>query len=181
MIKNLRAEPYGILFIDKSQKLTSHDVVDIIRKKLKIKRVGHTGTLDPLATGLLIILVGKSTKMQDKFQKLDKVYEGNIKFGMETDTWDTDGKILKQIKVEIMEKSVKSAIDLLSGNIIQQVPPYSAVKYKGQTLYKLARQNKSVPSINRVVNVNWLDWRIRGENLGFKIKCSSGTYIRSIA
>ncbi len=181
MIKNIRPEPYGVLFIDKSPKLTSHDVVDIIRKKLKIKRVGHTGTLDPLATGLLIILVGKSTKMQDKFQKLDKVYEGNIKFGTETDTWDTDGKILKQIKVEIMEKSVKSAIDLLSGNIIQQVPPYSAVKYKGQTLYKLARQNKSVPSINRVVNVNWLDWRIRGENLGFKIKCSSGTYIRSIA
>jgi len=176
-----KVEPYGIIFVDKKTKMTSHDVVNLIRKKLKIKKVGHTGTLDPIASGLLIILVGKTTSTQQQFQKMNKLYEGKIKLGIETDTWDIDGKIIKKTIPEINKHALNSAISLLNGNIIQQVPPYSAVKYKGQTLYKLARKNKVVPSINRMVNVNWLDYKLSIDELYFKIKCSSGTYIRSIA
>ncbi|MBP7796194.1 MAG: tRNA pseudouridine(55) synthase TruB [Elusimicrobiales bacterium] len=181
-MNNQTNDVYGILFVDKSKGITSHDAVNIIRRKLNIKRIGHTGTLDPLATGLLIILVGKYTSRQKDFQKMDKVYRGKITLGIETDTWDADGKILKETEVfDFDENTLKGIIKLLSGNIIQTVPPYSAVKYKGQTLYKLVRKNKSVPTINRMVTTNWLDWKLDRNILNFKIKCSSGTYIRSIA
>ncbi len=175
-------EPYGILLVDKNEKITSHDVVDIIRKKLNIKKVGHTGTLDPLATGLLIILVGKSTSKQQNFQKLDKIYEGKILFGLETDTWDIEGKILNERKIEFLEKkSLEEKISILSGTINLKVPPYSAVKYQGQTLYRLARKNKVVPEITKKMSVKWLDYKLDKNTLYFKIKCSSGTYLRSIA
>ncbi|MEF3280238.1 MAG: tRNA pseudouridine(55) synthase TruB [Elusimicrobiota bacterium] len=181
MTKNF-IDIYGIAFVDKIGGITSHDVVDLFRKKLNIQRVGHAGTLDPLATGLLIILVGKYTLRQSEFIKLEKVYEGSINLGIETDTWDMDGKILKKNEVsKIKKENITWAISLLSGNVHQRVPPYSAVKYKGETLYKLARKNQSVPVINRMVNIKWLSWEINKNVLSFKIKCSSGTYIRSIA
>ena len=91
--------PQGILLIDKPQGLTSHDVVDVVREKLNIKKIGHTGTLDPMATGLLILLIGKYTSKQADFQKFDKVYEGIIQLGIETDTWDIEGKILKKLLI----------------------------------------------------------------------------------
>ena len=174
--------PEGILLIDKPQGLTSHDVVDVVREKLNIKKVGHSGTLDPMATGLLILLIGKYTSKQYLFQKFDKVYEGVIELGIETDTWDMEGKIVKEVsdfKLDI--KRVESSINLLSGVIIQKIPKYSAVKYKGQTLYKLARKNKFVPDFNKKVNVEWKKWSVEGKEVLFLIKCSTGTYIRSIA
>lgn len=181
MKENSFSAPYGILLVDKIKGITSHDVVDIMRERLKIRRIGHTGTLDPLATGLLIILVGKSTSLQEKFQKMNKVYEGKILFGVETDTWDITGKIIRNLDIELKEDSVNKAISILNGNITQIVPPYSAVKYKGQTLYKLARKNKALPLLNRRVNLRWIDYKFDKKNLYFKIECSSGTYIRSIA
>jgi tRNA pseudouridine55 synthase len=174
--------PQGILLIDKPQGLTSHDVVDVVREKLNIKKIGHTGTLDPMATGLLILLIGKYTSKQADFQKFDKVYEGIIQLGIETDTWDIEGKILKEITdFEVDVKRIGSSINLLSGVIVQKIPKYSAVKYKGQTLYKLARKNKFVPDLNKKVTVDWQKWSVKGKEIFFKIKCSSGTYIRSLA
>jgi tRNA pseudouridine55 synthase len=174
--------PQGILLIDKPQGLTSHDVVDVVREKLNIKKIGHTGTLDPMATGLLILLIGKYTSKQADFQKFDKVYEGIIQLGIETDTWDIEGKIVKEITdFEVDVKRIASSINLLSGVIVQKIPKYSAVKYKGQTLYKLARKNKFVPDLNKKVTVDWQKWSVNGKEIFFKIKCSSGTYIRSLA
>ena len=172
----------GLLLFDKPQGVTSHDIVDLVREKLGIKKVGHTGTLDPLATGLLILLLGKYTSKQEDFQSLDKVYEGTIRLGVTTDTWDIEGKILRKVeKINLDTSSIRSAIALLDGSITQTVPPYSAVKYKGQTLYRLARKNRTVPIIKRTVRVKWLRWDYRDGIIRFKIRCSKGTYIRSIA
>lgn len=172
----------GFLLFDKPQGMTSHDVVDLVRKKFNIKKVGHTGTLDPLATGLLILLLGRYTSKQQEFLLLDKVYEGTIRLGITTDTWDMEGKIIKKVEdFKINLPLVKSAIELLDGSILQTVPPYSAVKYKGQTLYKLARRNKTVPQIKKTVRVKWLSWEYKDGLVNFKIRCSKGTYVRSIA
>lgn len=172
----------GLLLFDKPQGITSHDVVDVVRKKFNFKRIGHTGTLDPLASGLLILLLGKYTSKQKDFQSLDKVYEGTIRLGITTDTWDMDGKVIRKVNnFDVNISSIKTAITLLDGSIVQTVPPYSAVKYKGQTLYKLARKNKATPVIKKTVRVKWLNWQYQDNFINFKIKCSSGTYIRSIA
>lgn len=177
-----RNDIYGFLLIDKICGITSHDVVDMIRDKIGVRKVGHCGTLDPMASGLMIILIGKYTTRQKEFIGLDKVYEGTIEFGCETDSWDIEGRIIKKVKIDdINTKKLSSAIELLTGNVMQIVPPYSAVKYKGKTLYKLARHNKAVPVINKMVNIKWIYWNIYNKTLDFKIKCSSGTYIRSVA
>ncbi|MCX7641482.1 MAG: tRNA pseudouridine(55) synthase TruB [Elusimicrobiales bacterium] len=177
------AQIEGLILFDKPQGITSHDVVDLIREKFTIRRVGHAGTLDPLASGLLIILLGSYTSKQQKFQILDKVYEGKIVLGITTDTWDMDGKVLRKVDNinNISFSNVKSAISLFDGTVTQAVPPYSAVKYKGQTLYRLARKNRKVPSIKRTVRIKWLNWNYNNGIIDFKIRCSSGTYIRSIA
>lgn len=170
------------MLVDKPSGLTSHDVVDILRDKLKIKRIGHTGTLDPMATGLLILLVGSSTKSQKEFQGYNKVYSGKVLFGLETDTWDIQGKILNRNEnLSLKKENVYKMVQLFNGAIIQQVPPYSAVKYKGQTLYKLARKNINTPVIRKQVTVEWLSREYSKNELEFSIKCSSGTYVRSIA
>jgi len=172
----------GIILVDKPKGITSHDVVDVIRKKINIKKVGHTGTLDPMATGLLILLVGNATKKQKEFQKYNKIYSGKILFGIETDTWDIEGKIIKNKEdLSIDKESVYKLIPIFNGTIIQEVPPYSAVKYKGQTLYKMARKKMAIPVIKRQVFVEWLYYKYSHKELDFKIRCSSGTYVRSIA
>lgn len=172
----------GFILFDKPQSVTSHDVVDIVRKKLKIRKVGHSGTLDPMATGLLIILIGSYTSKQRDFQNLDKVYEGKIKLGITTDTWDKDGKVIKEVKeIKVSNKMLNKAISLFEGTVSQLIPPYSAAKYKGEKLYNLARENKSVPQLRKNVRIKWLSWSYSDNFIDFKIKCSSGTYIRSIA
>jgi len=173
---------YGIILVDKPKGVTSHDVVDVLRRKLDVKKIGHAGTLDPMATGLLILLVGSATKKQKEFQKYNKVYSGKILFGLETDTWDIEGKILKKKgNLSIDKESIYKLIPIFNGTIIQDVPPYSAVKYKGQTLYKMARKNLAVPVIKRQVSVEWLSYKHSGKELDFRIRCSSGTYVRAIA
>lgn len=186
--------PAGILLIDKLSGITSHDVVNQVRRKTGVKRVGHAGTLDPLATGLLIILVGREfTKRQSEFMKLDKKYVCEVQLGIETDTYDVDGKVVKKVRWEQLEKifqeDLKKVLDNFRGEITQVVPAYSAVKVKGQKLYEKARRGeinkKDLPS--RRVNIKKLELMDfskdeKNQDLLFTIKvaCSSGTYIRSL-
>ncbi|OGR68624.1 MAG: tRNA pseudouridine(55) synthase TruB [Elusimicrobia bacterium GWC2_61_19] len=174
--------PSGLFLFDKPKGITSHDAVDLLRKKLSIKKIGHTGTLDPMATGLLILLVGSATSVQSAMQGSAKVYGGTILFGTETDTWDAEGKVTAEAPPPPLDdNTVKEAVKLFNGKIIQQVPPYSAVRLNGRHMYKLARQNVAMPEVKREVEVRWLSWAARPPALDFEIECSGGTYIRSIA
>jgi tRNA pseudouridine55 synthase len=186
--------PIGILLVDKPTGITSHDVVYKVRKKTGVKRVGHTGTLDPLATGLLIVLVGREfTKRQTEFLKLDKDYICEAQLGVETDTYDVDGKTIKEASWEelkkITETDFKRALDNFRGEINQTVPPYSAVKIKGEKLYEKARKGEIIqedlPSRRVLIKELKLIGFVKNaeqEELFFTIKvsCSSGTYIRSL-
>jgi len=172
----------GLFLFDKPKGITSHDAVDLLRRKLSIKKIGHTGTLDPMATGLLILLVGSATAVQAAMQGSAKVYGGTILFGIETDTWDAEGKVTAEAPPPSLdEESVGEAVAAFNGKIIQQVPPYSAVRLNGRHMYKLARQNVAMPEVKREVEVRWLSRAVRPPALDFEIECSGGTYIRSIA
>ncbi len=174
--------PTGLFLFDKPRGITSHDAVDLLRAKLLFRRIGHTGTLDPMATGLLIMLVGSATSAQSGMQGSPKIYGGTILFGTETDTWDAEGKITAEAPPPRLDAdSVKKAVEAFSGKIIQTVPPYSAVRRGGEALYKMARRNEVVPEIKREVEVRWLSWNVRPPVLEFEIQCSGGTYVRSIA
>ncbi len=184
----------NVLLIDKPTGMTSHDVVAIIRKKTGVKRVGHAGTLDPLATGLLILLVGReATKRQDEFLKQDKKYECTARLGLATDTYDSDGKVLTtaewQEVEKITQKDIEKALKQFVGEIEQTVPVYSAVKIKGQKLYNKARKGTvdiaALPSRRVHIYSAELDNVQKDETQKiFEIKiavhCSSGTYIRSL-
>jgi tRNA pseudouridine55 synthase len=180
----------GILLIDKPTGLTSHNVVDIVRKKLQVKKVGHTGTLDPLATGLLIILVGRQyTKRQDEFLKQDKQYQVTVKLGEETDTYDSDGEVVKKTPLvslkKITQQDIISALKNFQGEIQQTVPPFSAVKVKGKKLYQLARQKITITKLPvrtiTIKNIKTLSFNAKTFELELLVDCSSGTYIRSLA
>ena len=172
----------GIFLFDKPSGITSHGAVNILRQRLDIKRIGHTGTLDPMATGLLVFLIDKAAKFQSKIQTCSKVYEGKIELGIETDTWDIEGKILRKCEVrDFKPKELKQIISFMTGKISQEIPPFSAVRYKGKHLYKLARRNMSVPVLKRQVNVKWVKYAYKKPFIRFEIECSGGTYIRSIA
>src|SRR2546421_668953 len=136
----------GILLIDKPTGLTSHKVVEIIRKKLNIKRVGHAGTLDPLATGLLVIMLGKATKLSNLLISQFKAYQVEMKLFLETDTGDIDGKIVKSEKERIFaEKQIQKTINFFNNYTYWQQPPlYSAIKIKGKKLYQYARKGLKV-------------------------------------
>lgn len=175
-------QPSGLLLFDKPAGITSHDAVDLLRKKLSFRRIGHGGTLDPMATGLLIMLVGSATKAQSSVQCGSKVYSGVITFGSETDTWDAQGRVTGTAAVpDLSRAAVAKAVAAFSGRIVQQVPPYSAIRHNGKHLYDLARQNAAVPEIKREVDVRWLSWSAGPASVAFEIECSGGTYLRSIA
>ena len=144
----------GVLLLDKPAGMTSHDVVDHIRRAAQMRRVGHTGTLDPSATGLLIICVGEATRLSEHLTRLDKVYEGYLRFGVVTDSYDMDGKVLEENPVpDISPEEIQKAFDALTGEI-QQVPPMvSAVKVGGQRLYKMARKGETIERKPRKVTV----------------------------
>lgn len=183
MPENNLHDAAGLLLFDKPGGISSHDAVCLLRKKLGIKKIGHGGTLDPLATGLLIMLVGRATKMQGKLQTGSKVYSGTIKFGIETDTWDTEGKTVKISPLpEMTEEHISAVLNSLEGEIEQQVPPFSAVKYKGEKLYKIAREGRETPIIMRKVHVRWIYHKIMlPDTLLFRAEVSGGTYIRTLA
>jgi len=172
----------GILLIDKHSGCTSHDIVDMVRRKLKMKAVGHAGTLDPMATGLLILLIGKATKVSQYVMSLDKVYEGTFKLGQETDSHDSDGEVTAEFPVpEIPEADLKTAMAKFLGDQYQTPPMFSAKKLNGVPLYKLARKGKEVEREPRFINVSRFDllnWQI--PEASFRLACSKGTYVRTI-
>lgn len=172
----------GILLIDKSSGITSHDVVNLLRKKLNIKKIGHAGTLDPEATGLLILLINRATKLAAKFLNLDKTYEVKMNLGISTNTADATGKVIaKRIVPEFSLGYLEEILMGFKGEILQVPPMFSAKKIAGKKLYLLAR--KGIEIERKPQKVNILSLKIIKFDLPgiyFLVKCSSGTYIRAL-
>ena len=173
----------GAILIDKPAGPTSHDVVDAIRRKFGIKKVGHCGTLDPNATGLLVIVLGRGTKLSEKLMGGDKVYEGEIKFGETTNSYDADGEILETKAVPPLTlEQLNEAAAAFIGDQMQTPPMVSAIKINGVPLYKLARKGIEVerePLLVHIYNFRFTRYEsLAGE---FRIACTKGTYVRSIA
>ena len=173
----------GALLIDKPAGPTSHDVVDAIRRKFGIKKVGHCGTLDPNATGLLIIVLGRGTKLSEKLMSDDKVYEGTIKFGESTDSYDVDGELVSSLPVMPMTlDQLNEEAATFVGDQMQIPPMVSAIKKGGVPLYKLARKGVEVEREPRLIHIYNFRFTEYVEPLGtFKLACTKGTYVRSVA
>ena len=174
--------PSGVLLVDKAQDMTSHDVVAIARRSLGIKKIGHCGTLDPMATGLLMLVVGKATKLQDKLMCEHKEYAGTLTLGVETSSQDAMGEVVAEYSVDgVTEQAVRAAFDRFDGAFEQIPPMVSAIKKDGVPLYKLARKGQEIERPPRRVTIHELallepedgDWRLR-------IRCSKGTYVRAL-
>ena len=177
----------GFLVIDKPSNYTSRDVVNIVSKYFHTKKVGHTGTLDPLATGILIITLGKYTKLTELVTNYDKEYIAQLTLGIQTDTYDIEGKIIKEKNAShITKQEIKDCLNHFIGPQIQEVPIYSAVKVNGKKLYNYARNNEEVilPKKNiNIKNITLLSDPTQTNNkINFAIKCqvTKGTYIRSL-
>lgn len=173
----------GILIINKPQGLTSHDVVARVRRLLGIRRVGHAGTLDPLATGVLVVFIGKATKLFNKFLEFNKEYIATLTLGKITDSGDSLGKVLQEMPVpDLKEESVRLIFKEFVGEI-QQVPPMvSALRFKGKRLYQFARLGVEVPRQPRRVVIEELRLlKFDCPDIRFYVRCSKGTYIRQLA
>jgi len=173
----------GAILVDKPTGLTSHDVVDAIRRKFGIKKVGHCGTLDPNATGLLIIVLGKGTKLSERLMGDDKVYEGTIKFGESTDSYDADGELTGSLPVPLMSlDQLNEEASTFIGDLMQVPPMVSAIKKGGVPLYKLARKGVEVEREARLIHIYNFRFTEYQQALGtFKLACTKGTYVRSVA
>ena len=173
----------GILLIDKPEGITSSQVVVKIRKHFKFDKVGHAGTLDPLGTGLLVVLVGKATKQQDTLMGADKKYEGTILLGQSTDTDDVTGEILATAEIPVIdEKVLESVVKHFTGEQEQTAPIYSALKVAGVPSYKRARRGETVTPKTRTVTIHNLELSFEMPNrLRYQVHCSKGTYVRSLA
>ena len=173
----------GALLIDKPAGPTSHDVVHEIRRQFRIKKVGHCGTLDPNATGLLIIVLGRGTKLSERLMSDDKVYEGTLKFGEATDSYDCDGEILETKPVPPLTlEQLNEACAPFIGDIMQTPPMVSAIKKDGVPLYKLARKGIEVEREARLVHIYNFRFTEYQEPCGrFSLACTKGTYVRSVA
>ena len=171
-----------ILLIAKPIGWTSFDVVNKLKKALKIKKVGHTGTLDPFAAGLLIVLTGRKTKESAAFQQLPKTYRGILELGKTTDTLDIEGKTTETKPVpDLTKEHVEKVLKSFMGESLQVPPVYSALKIRGERAYKLARRNKPVhlePRKIEIYAIQLLDFL--GDKIYFQVNCSKGTYIRSL-
>ena len=173
----------GAILIDKPAGPTSHDVVDAIRRQFQIKKVGHCGTLDPNATGLLIIVLGRGTKLSEKLMSDDKVYEGAMKFGETTNSYDADGEIVASLPVPPLTlEQLNEAASPFIGDQMQTPPMVSAVKKGGVPLYKLARKGIEVAREPRLVHIYNFRFGDYEEPLGhFRLACTKGTYVRTVA
>ncbi len=180
---SLTATPDGVLLVDKAAGMTSHDVVALVRRKLQIKKVGHCGTLDPLATGLLLLTLGRGTKIQDLLMSEDKSYAGTLMLGVITNTQDAEGTVVEEREVpELGESNVRAAFEKFQGDFYQMPPMVSAIKMGGVPLYKLARQGKVVEREPRLVHVyNYEIVRIASPEIDFRVNCSKGFYVRTYA
>lgn len=173
----------GVLLVDKASGMTSHDVVAIVRRRLGFKKVGHCGTLDPLATGLLIIVLGRGTKIQDLLMAEDKEYAGTMTLGATTDSQDADGTIVETKPVpEFSREQIEAAFGKFHGDFYQMPPMVSAIKKEGVPLYKLARQGKTVEREPRFVHVFAHEIQaVRLPDIDFRVVCSKGFYVRTYA
>ena len=175
--------PDGVLLVDKAEGMTSHDVVALLRRKLQVRKVGHCGTLDPIATGLLSITVGRGTKVQDLLMSEDKEYVGTFVLGVTTDTQDRQGEVIQQRPVpELDENQIRTVFEKFRGDFYQMPPMVSAKKHGGVPLYKLARQGKVVEREPRLVHVyRYTIDRIELPEIDFSVLCSKGFYVRTYA
>ncbi len=173
----------GGLLVDKPPGMTSHDVVDAIRRQFRIKKVGHCGTLDPAATGLLVIVLGKATRLSEKLMGDDKVYEGQIKFGEATSSYDAEGELLTVAPVPpLTVEALNQAAEAFVGDLLQVPPMVSAVKQGGIPLYKMARKGMEVERKPRLIHVYQYRFSSYFEPVAaFRVACTKGTYIRSLA
>ncbi len=179
----VQRELQGIILINKPKGITSHDVISTVRRKLQMRRVGHAGTLDPLATGLLVVLLGKSTKLFDKFVAFDKAYRATLRLGLKTTSADIMGQTLQEKPYTgIDEQKVRDVFKQFVGDIEQKPPMVSAVKHKGQRLYKLARAGQEVEREARKVRIDELSvLNFALPDVEFFMACSKGTYVRQLA
>lgn len=172
----------GLLVLDKPSRVTSHDVVQRVRRALRVRQVGHTGTLDPMATGVLVICVGVATRVSEYLLGHDKAYRATIRLGVETDTYDATGEIVATHTVNVERTELEQALAQFVG-ALQQVPPmHSAIKRDGQKLYELARAGIEVEREARPVvihSIELLDYQ--APDVSIDVRCSAGTYIRSLA
>jgi len=177
----------GILLINKGQNYTSRDIVNYVGKILGTKQIGHTGTLDPLATGVLVLCVGKATKLNEILTSEYKEYEAEITLGILTDTFDITGNVLKEQKTNVTKEQILNALHKIKGKYIQETPIYSAVKVNGKKLYEYARNNEFVELPKREVDIKKMeligDIKQEDNKTIFNIRClvSKGTYIRALA
>ncbi|MEP6822785.1 MAG: tRNA pseudouridine(55) synthase TruB [Chthoniobacterales bacterium] len=180
---SLTATPDGVLLVDKAAGMTSHDVVALVRRRLQIKKVGHCGTLDPIATGLLLLTLGRGTKIQDLLMSEDKEYAGTLTLGAITSTQDRAGEIQEEKPVpELNEEMVRAAFDKYRGDFYQMPPMVSAIKQGGVPLYKLAREGKVVEREPRLVHVyGYAIQKIASPDIDFSVNCSKGFYVRTYA
>ncbi len=178
------AEPDGVLLVDKAPGMTSHDVVAITRRALDTRKVGHCGTLDPLATGMLIMVLGRGTKISDLLMAEDKEYVGTMTLGVTTDSQDADGKPVetKPVPADLDRARIEAAFAKLHGDFYQLPPMVSAIKKEGIPLYKLARQGKTVEREPRFVHVYAHEVQaVRLPEVDFRVVCSKGFYVRTYA
>lgn len=171
----------GVLVVDKPTGMTSHDVVQVIRKGSNIRRAGHTGTLDPRASGVLVVLIGPAVRLSEYVSASDKRYQAVIMLGTTTDTYDADGKTTSSSPVEVTEEQFETELQKFVGQIEQVPPPYSAVKVQGRKAYEMARKGEEVELEPRLINVyslELLEWA--PPEVVIDVNCSSGTYVRSL-
>lgn len=173
----------GALLIDKPAGPTSHDVVDVIRRQFGIKKAGHCGTLDPNASGLLVLVLGRATKLSEKLMSVDKIYAGTIKFGETTDSYDAQGKIIAERPVPAMTvEEINQMAGTFVGDLMQVPPMVSAIKQGGIPLYKLARKGIEVERKARLIHIYQFLFESYNAPLGvFRVMCTKGTYVRTLA
>ena len=173
----------GVLVIDKPIGYTSHDIVQVVRRGTQIRRAGHTGTLDPRASGVLVVLVGSSVRLSEYVSACDKRYQAVIQLGSSTDTYDSEGEVTRSTDdVSVTEAEFEEALKSFTGEISQVPPPYSAVKVRGRKAYEMARKGETVELAPRMINIyslEILEWAL--PEVVVDVHCSSGTYVRSLA
>ena len=171
----------GIVIVDKPQDWTSQDVTARLRRVFNTRRIGHGGTLDPMATGVLPVFVGRATRGVEFFEHAEKTYETVLRLGLTTDTEDITGTVLTETKVSVTEEQIAQTLEAFRGEIMQIPPMYSALKVNGQKLCDLARKGKTVERQPRPITIHELTLLERGENtLRLRVRCSKGTYIRTL-
>ncbi len=172
----------GVLLVDKPAGLTSHDVVDRIRRRFRFRKVGHGGTLDPMATGLLVLLIGRGTRLSERIMASDKAYEGVMRFGIRTDTEDVDGRVIAEADPSgVTAEAVRAAMARRVGDQMQTPPMVSAVKKDGVPLYKLARKGQTVERAARLIHI--YEFALLGfepPRARFRLACTKGTYVRTL-